>query len=37
MADVGTSTGIYITADPNGTIVTTQGVYRLTVIYAQKV
>jgi len=37
MSDVTTNTGVYITADPNGTIVTTQGVYRLTVVYAQKV
>jgi len=37
MADVGTSQSVVITADPNGTISTTQGVYRLTVVYAQKV
>jgi hypothetical protein len=37
MADVGTSQGVYITVDPNGTISTTQGIYRLTVVYAQKV
>ena len=36
MDDVGANTAVYITADPNGTIVTTQGVYRLTVVYAQK-
>jgi len=37
MDDVVLNTNVYITADPNGTIVTTQGVYRLTVVYAQKV
>jgi hypothetical protein len=37
MADVGANTSVVITADPNGTISTTQGVYRLTVVYAQKV
>lgn len=37
MADVGTNQNVVITADPNGTISTTQGVYRLTVVYAQKV
>jgi hypothetical protein len=37
MADVGTNTSVVITADPNGTVSTTQGVYRLTVVYAQKV
>ena len=37
MDDIGTNTSVVITADPNGTISTTQGVYRLTVVYAQKV
>lgn len=37
MADIGTNTSVVITLDPNGTIVTTQGVIRLTVVYAQKV
>ena len=37
MADVTTNQSVVITADPNGTIVTTQGVFRLTVTYAQKV
>jgi hypothetical protein len=37
MADVGTNQSVVITADPDGTISTTQGVYRLTVVYAQKV
>ena len=36
MADVGSNTGVYITVDPNGTISTTQGIYRFTVVYAQK-
>jgi hypothetical protein len=36
MADVGANTGVYLTVDPNGTIATTQGIYRLTVVYAQK-
>ncbi len=36
MADVGTNTGVFLTVDPNGTISTTQGIYRLTVVYAQK-
>jgi hypothetical protein len=37
MANVGANTSVVITADPDGTISTTQGVYRLTVVYAQKV
>ena len=37
MANVGTNQSVVVTADPNGTIATTQGVYRLTVVYAQKV
>ena len=37
MSDVGTNQSVVITADPNGTVVTTQAVYRLTVVYAQKV
>ena len=36
MADIGTNTSVVMTIDPNGTIVTTQGIYRLTVVYAQK-
>ena len=36
MADVSTSTSVFLTVDPNGTISTTQGIYRLTVVYAQK-
>jgi hypothetical protein len=37
MADIGSNINVVLTVDPNGTIVTTQGVYRLTVVYAQKV
>ena len=37
MSDIGSNTSVVITLDPNGTIVTTQGVIRLTVVYAQKV
>lgn len=37
MDDIGTNVGVFFTVDPNGTISTTQGIYRLTVIYAQKV
>ena len=37
MADVGTNTNVVLTIAPNGTISTTQGVYRFTVVYAQKV
>jgi hypothetical protein len=37
MADIGTNQSVVITVDPNGTISTTQGIYRLTVVYAQKV
>mgnify|MGYP003341716802 FL=1 len=37
MADITTNQSVYITVDPNGTILTTQGVFRLTVVYAQKV
>ena len=36
MADIGTNVNVVLTVDPNGTISTTQGVYRLTVVYAQK-
>lgn len=36
MSDISTNTGVYITVDPNGTVSTTQGIYRLTVVYAQK-
>lgn len=36
MDDVGSNTSVVITADPNGTVSTTQGVYRLTVVYAPK-
>jgi hypothetical protein len=37
MADIGNNTNVVLTIAPNGTISTTQGVYRLTVVYAQKV
>jgi hypothetical protein len=37
MADIGTNQSVVITLDPNGTISTTQGIARLTVVYAQKV
>ena len=37
MADIGSNTSVVVTVDPNGTVSTTQGVYRLTVVYAQKV
>lgn len=37
MADIGNNTNVVMTIAPNGTISTTQGVYRLTVVYAQKV
>ena len=36
MGDIGSNTGVYVTVDPNGTVSTTQGVYRVTVVYAQK-
>jgi hypothetical protein len=36
MADVGSNTSVFLTVDPNGTISTTQGIYRFTVVYAQK-
>ena len=36
MANISTNTGVYFTIAPNGTISTTQGVYRITVVYAQK-
>ena len=36
MADIGSSTSVVVTVDPNGTVSTTQGVFRLTVVYAQK-
>lgn len=37
MDDIGTNQSVVVTVDPNGTISTTQGIYRLTVVYAQKV
>jgi len=37
MSSVGSNTSVVMTADPNGTILTTQAVIRLTVLYAQKV
>lgn len=37
MADIGSNQNVVMTVDPNGTISTTQGVFRLTVVYAQKV
>lgn len=37
MEDVNNNTTVAFTIDPNGTVSTTQGVYRLTVVYAQKV
>lgn len=37
MSDIGTNTNVVMTIAPNGTISTTQGVYRMTVVYAQKV
>ena len=37
MSDIGTNTNVVLTIAPNGTISTTQGVYRFTVVYAQKV
>jgi hypothetical protein len=36
MSDVGTNESVVFTIDPNGT-VSSQGVFRLTVVYAQKV
>jgi hypothetical protein len=36
MSDVNANTTVAFTVDPNGTVSTTQGVYRLTVVYAQK-
>jgi hypothetical protein len=37
MANIGNNTSVVATVDPNGTISTTQGVFRITVVYAQKV
>lgn len=36
MSDVGTNTSVVATVDPNGTILTTQGVWQVTVTYAMK-
>ena len=36
MSNIGTNQNVVITLDPNGT-VTSDGVFRLTVVYAQKV
>jgi len=37
MSDIGTNQSVFVTVDPNGTVVTTQATIRLTVVYAQKV
>ncbi len=37
MSDIGSNTSVVVTLDPDVTISTTQGVIRLTVVYAQKV
>ena len=37
MDDIGTNQSVVVTVDPDGTISTTQGIYRLTVVYAQTV
>ena len=37
MSDIGSSTSVVVTLDPDGTISTTQAILRLTVVYAQKV
>jgi hypothetical protein len=37
MSDIGTNQSVVLTADPNGTISTTQAIIRMTVVYAQKV
>jgi hypothetical protein len=37
MANIGTNTSVVLTVDPNGTISTTQGVVRLTVLYTPPV
>jgi len=36
MSDVGTNTNVVFTFDPDGTILTTQGIYQCTVVYAMK-
>ena len=37
MSNIGTNTSFVLTADPNGTISTTQGIYRVNVLYFQTV
>lgn len=37
MQDIGNNTTVFFTVAPNGTISTTQGVYRFTVVYSQKI
>jgi hypothetical protein len=37
MANISTNQSVVITLDPDGTILTTQAIVRLTVVYAQKV
>ena len=36
MANIGTNTNVVFTIAPDGTISTTQGIYRISVVYAQK-
>ena len=37
MSNIGSNTSMVITADPDGTVSTTQGVYRLNVVYRQTI
>ncbi len=37
MSNVGANTSVVVTIDPNGTIITTQGVVRVTMLYRQSV
>jgi hypothetical protein len=36
MSDVNNNTAVFATVDPNGTILTTQGVWQVTVLYSMK-
>lgn len=36
MSDIGTNTNVVFTIAPDGTILTTQGIYQCTVVYAMK-
>lgn len=37
MSNIGTNTSLVVTVDPNGTVLTTQAVIQVTILYSQRV